>query len=43
MIVAGQIAITLTLLVGAGLLGRSMLRALSIHPGFETDHVATLD
>jgi putative ABC transport system permease protein len=43
LIVAGQIAITLTLLVGAGLLGRSMLRALSIHPGFETDHVATLD
>ncbi|HEY6250974.1 MAG TPA: ABC transporter permease, partial [Candidatus Angelobacter sp.] len=43
MIVAGQVAITLTLLVGAGLLGRSMLRVLSIYPGFQTEHVATLD
>lgn len=42
-IVAGQIAITLILLTGAGLLGRSMLRVLSIQPGFETDHIATLD
>ena len=43
MIVAGQVAITLTLLVGAGLLGRSMLRVLSIYPGFRTEHVATLN
>lgn len=43
MIVAGQIAITLTLLVGAGLLGRSMFRVLSIYPGFQTEHIATLD
>jgi putative ABC transport system permease protein len=42
MIVAGQVAITLTLLIGAGLLGRSMLRVLSINPGFETEHVVTL-
>jgi putative ABC transport system permease protein len=42
-IVAGQIATTLTLLVGAGLLGRSMLRVLSVAPGFETEHVATMD
>jgi putative ABC transport system permease protein len=42
-IVAGQVATTLTLLIGAGLLGRSMLRVLSIHPGFETQHVVTLD
>jgi ABC-type antimicrobial peptide transport system permease subunit len=42
-IVAGQVAITLTLLIGAGLLGRSMLRVLSINPGFETEHVVTLD
>ncbi len=42
-IVAGQVAITLTLLVGAGLLGRSMLRVLSVHPGFETQHVLTID
>lgn len=42
-IVAGQVATTLTLLVGASLLGRSMLRVLSVHPGFETQHVLTLD
>ena len=43
MIVAGQVAITLTLLTGACLLGRSMLRVLSIDPGFETEHIVTLD
>ena len=43
MIVAGQIATTLTLLIGAGLLGRSMLRVLAVHPGFETEHAAALD
>lgn len=43
LIVAGQIAITLTLLVGAGLLGRSMLRVLSVDPGFEIERVATVD
>lgn len=43
MIVAGQVAITLALLVGAGLLGESMLRVLSIYPGFRTEHVATLN
>ena len=42
-IVAGQIAVTLTLLVGAGLLGRSMLRVLSVRPGFQTQHVLTID
>jgi ABC-type antimicrobial peptide transport system permease subunit len=42
-IVAGQIAVTLTLLVGAGLLGRSMLRVLSVRPGFQTQHVLTMD
>lgn len=41
-IVAGQVAITLTLLIGAGLLGRSMLHVLSIHPGFQTGHVLTM-
>jgi predicted permease len=42
MIVAAQVAITLTLMSGAGLLGRSMLRVLSVEPGFQTDHIATL-
>lgn len=43
MIVVGQVAITLILLTGAGLLGRSMLRVLSIDPGFETEHIVTMD
>jgi len=42
-IVAAQIAITLVLLVGAGLLGRSLLRVLAIDPGFRTEHVLTID
>jgi len=42
-IVTGQVAITLTLLIGAGLLGRSMLRVLSIDPGFEIEHILTMD
>ena len=43
LIVAGQVAITLTLMTGAGLLGRSMLRVLAMDAGFETDHVAILE
>jgi putative ABC transport system permease protein len=42
-IVAGQLAITLVLLVGAGLLGRSLMRVLSVDPGFRTEHVVTMD
>ncbi len=42
-IVAGQLAITLVLLVGAGLLGRSLLRVLSVDLGFRTDHILTVD
>jgi putative ABC transport system permease protein len=42
-IVAGQLAITLTLLAGASLLGRSLLRVLSIDPGFRTEHVITME
>ena len=42
-IVAAQIAITLVLLAGAGLLGRSLLRVLSIDPGFRTQNVLTID
>jgi predicted permease len=42
-IVAGQLAITLVLLVGAGLLGRSLMRVLSVDPGFRTEHVATME
>ncbi|PYV26344.1 MAG: hypothetical protein DMG27_07110 [Acidobacteria bacterium] len=42
-IVAGQLAITLVLLVGAGLLGRSLIRVLSIDPGFRTEHIVTMN
>jgi putative ABC transport system permease protein len=42
-IVATQLAVTLVLLVGAGLLGRSLLRVLSVDPGFRTEHVVTMD
>lgn len=42
-IVAGQMAITLILLVGAGLLGRSLLRVLSVDPGFRTERILTLN
>jgi predicted permease len=42
-IVAAQIAITLVLLAGAGLLGRSLLRVLEVDPGFRTEHILTMD
>ena len=42
-VAAAQLAITLVLLVGAGLLGRSLLRVLSVDPGFRTDHILTMD
>jgi putative ABC transport system permease protein len=42
-LVAGQLSITLLLLVGAGLLGRSLLRVLSLDPGFRTQSVVTMD
>ncbi len=42
-IVAAQIAITVVLLVGAALLGRSLLRVLSIDPGFRTEGIIAMD
>ncbi len=42
-IIAGQWAITLVLLTGAGLLGRSLLHVLDIDPGFRSEHVMTMD
>ena len=43
LIIAGQLATTLLLLVGAGLLGRSLLRVLSVDPGFRTEGVLTME
>jgi putative ABC transport system permease protein len=42
-LVAAQIAITLVLVVGAGLLGRSLLKVLEVNPGFRVDKVVTMD
>jgi putative ABC transport system permease protein len=42
-IIAGQLAMTLLLLVGAGLEGRSLLRVLAVDPGFRTEQVVTMD
>jgi putative ABC transport system permease protein len=42
-IVAAQIAITLILVVGAGLLGRSLMKVLEVNPGFRVDKIVTMD
>jgi len=42
-IVAAQIAITLTLVVGAGLLARSLMKVLEVNPGFRVEKIVTMD
>ena len=42
-IVAAQVAITLVLLVGAGLFGRSLMKALQVDPGFRVEQIVTMD
>jgi predicted permease len=42
-IVAAQIAITLVLVVGAGLFARSLMKGLEVNPGFRVDRVLTMD
>ncbi len=42
-IVEAQIAITLVLVVGAGLLGRSLMKVLEVDPGFRMDKIVTMD
>jgi putative ABC transport system permease protein len=41
-LVAAQVALSLVLLVGAGLLLRSFRRVLDVNPGFRTDHLASM-
>jgi putative ABC transport system permease protein len=42
-IVAAQIAITLVLVIGAGLLGRSLKKVIEVNPGFRVDQIVTMD
>ena len=42
-LIGSQVAVTLVLLVGAGLLGRSLLRVLSVDPGFRTSQIVTME
>jgi predicted permease len=42
-IVAAQIATTVVLVVGAGLLGRSLMKVLEVNPGFRVGKVITMD
>jgi predicted permease len=42
-LVAAQIAITLVLVIGAGLLGRSLRKVLDVNPGFRVDKVVAMD
>ena len=43
LIAAGQIGVALLLLIGAGLLGKSLLRVLSVNSGFRTQGIATME
>ncbi|MGA8153762.1 MAG: ABC transporter permease [Terriglobales bacterium] len=42
-IVTAQIAITLVLVIGAGLLGRSLMKVLEVDPGFRVDKIIAMD
>ncbi|HKN65593.1 MAG TPA: ABC transporter permease [Gemmatimonadaceae bacterium] len=42
-LVVAQVALTLVLLVGAGLLARSFVRLLSVDPGFRADNAVVMD
>jgi putative ABC transport system permease protein len=42
-LVVAQVALTLVLLVGVGLLGRSFVRLLSVNPGYRTEGAVVLD
>jgi putative ABC transport system permease protein len=42
-LVVGEIAVTLVILIGAGLLGRSFLQLISTSPGFRSDNLITME
>ena len=42
-IVAAQIAVTLVLVVGAGLFARSLMKVLEVNPGFRVDGILAMD
>jgi predicted permease len=42
-LVAAQIAITLVLVIGAGLLGRSLMKVLEVNPGFRVDKIVAME
>lgn len=42
-LVVAQVALTIVLLAGAGLMGRSFMRVLAIDPGFRTEGTSVLD
>lgn len=43
LMIAGQLVTAMMLLVGAGLMGRSLLRVLSVDPGFKTEKILTME
>ena len=43
LMIAGQLVAAMVLLVGAGLMGRSLLRVLSVDPGFRTQNIVTVE
>ena len=42
-LVAAQVAITMVLVIGAGLLGRSLMKVLEVDPGFRVDKIVAMD
>jgi putative ABC transport system permease protein len=43
LIVAAQMAITLVLVIGAGLLGRSLMKVLEVNPGFRVEKIVAME